>query len=95
LSTITTLALLPGWFALGYDLLHRSENGTKHDNKFGLIYSCRCAAAGCFPPATKPRFQEKMMKGQESKKAAKKEPAKTMKEKKEAKKLKKEEKQRQ
>jgi hypothetical protein len=46
LSTIATLALQPGWFALGYDLLHGSENGTKHSNKIGLIYSCRCAAAG-------------------------------------------------
>jgi hypothetical protein len=47
--------------------------------------ACRCGTC----------FQEKIMKGQESKKAAKKEPAKTMKEKKEAKKIKKEEKSRQ
>lgn len=46
-------------------------------------------------PATRPTIQEPMMKGQESKKTAKKEPAKTMKEKKEAKKVKKEEKSRQ
>ncbi len=46
------------------------------------------------PPASRPIFQEKMMKGQEGKKTAKKEPAKTMKEKKEAKKVKKEEKSR-
>jgi len=75
--------------------LHVGCNRTKHSNKIGLIYFCRCAAAGCFPTATRPEIQEKTMKGQESKKAAKKEPAKTMKEKKEAKKLKKEEKQRQ
>ncbi len=61
-------------------------------------------ADSCHPPvrqpgepitATRPTLQEPMMKGQESKKAAKKEPAKTMKEKKEAKKVKKEEKSRQ
>lgn len=46
-------------------------------------------------PAEKPSFQENAMKGQESKKAAKKEPAKSMKEKKAAKKVKKEEKSRQ
>jgi hypothetical protein len=46
-------------------------------------------------PAGRPFFEENDMKGQESKKAVKKEPAKTMKEKKEAKKIKKEEKQRQ
>jgi len=55
----------------------------------------RCAAAGLFSTATRPKFQEQMMKGQEGKKTAKKEPAKTMKEKKAAKKIKKEEKQRQ
>jgi hypothetical protein len=47
-----------------------------------------------FPAASRPNTQEQMMKGQESKKAAKKEPAKTMKEKKADKKAKKEEKQR-
>ena len=47
------------------------------------------------PQAVRPKPKEQSMKGQESKKTAKKEPAKTMKEKKEAKKIKKEEKQRQ
>jgi hypothetical protein len=42
-----------------------------------------------------PKLKEPMMKGQESKKAEKKAPTKTLKEKKEAKKVKKEEKQRQ
>lgn len=45
--------------------------------------------------AMKPHVEEPKMKGQESKKTPKKEPAKTMKEKKEAKKIKKEEKSRQ
>jgi hypothetical protein len=52
-------------------------------------------AAIHFRRPKRPIFEEMKMKGQESKKAAKKEPAKTMKEKKEAKKVKKEEKSRQ
>lgn len=48
----------------------------------------------CIPPNDSP-LKEQTMKGLDSKKAAKKEPAKTMKEKKEAKKIKKAEKTRQ
>jgi hypothetical protein len=59
------------------------------------IHLGRCYAASPTFTAIRPGFQEQMMKGQEGKKTAKKEPAKTMKEKKAAKKVKKEEKSRQ